>query len=293
MPGKSAYRWSFIGCAALLLAGCVDPASEARETFAAELGALEQEVGGTIGVYALDTGSGRELAWRADERFSMASTFKALLAAAALAEVDADRLGLDEPLELAGVPLVTYSPVVEKYLESGSITIAELCEAAVTLSDNTAANLLLGRVGGPEGLTAFLRRHGDGVTRLDRWEPELNENAAGDERDTTTPRAFAKSLERMLFTDVLSETSRRRLADWLVANKTGDGRLRAGLPDGWRVGDKTGTGANAAVNDVGVAWPPGRAPILIAVYMSWSDAEVATLNAMHAEIAALVAEHFR
>jgi len=273
-----------------LAAGCADAGPDAAERFAAELEALEQRVGGTIGVYAVDTGSGRELAWRADERYAMASTFKALLAAAVLAEVDAGRLSLDQQISLEGVQLVTYSPVVEQYQSSGTITLGELCEAAVTLSDNTAANLLLEQTGGPEGLTDFLRRSGDGVTRLDRWEPELNENARDDERDTSTPRAFATTLNRMLFADVLSEASRAELQAWLVANRTGDTRVRAGLPSGWRVGDKTGTGANAAVNDVAVFWPPEREPILLAIFTSWSTEDVATLSAAHAYIAALAAE---
>ena len=274
----------------VLLAGCTGPAADPAAQFAAELEGLELRIGGTIGVYAVDTGSGRELAWRADERFAMASTFKAMLAAAVLAEVDAGRLSLDERISLEGVQLVTYSPVVEQYVSSGGITLGELCEAAVTLSDNTAANLLLEQTGGPEALTGFLRRSGDDYTRLDRWEPDLNENARGDERDTSTPRAYATSLYRMLFADVLGETSRGELENWLVANRTGDSRIRAGLPASWRVGDKTGTGSNGAVNHVAVFWPPERGPILLAIFMSWSDEEVATLSAAHAYIAALAAE---
>lgn len=273
-----------------LAGGCSNAGPGAAGRFAVELENLELRVGGTIGVYAVDTGSGRELEWRADERFAMASTFKALLAAVVLAEADAGRLSLDQRISLEGVQLVTYSPVVEQYVSRGGMTLRELCEAAVTLSDNTAANLLLEQTGGPEAFTDFLRRSGDDVTRLDRWEPELNENARGDERDTSTPRAYAMSLNRVLFSDVLSDASRAELENWLVANRTGDARVRAGLPSGWRVGDKTGTGANAAVNDVAVFWPPERSPVVIAIFMSWSDEEITTLSAVHAYIAALAAE---
>jgi len=287
-PGRR--RTCSLTVAFALLAGCTGPEPDMAAQFGAELATLEQRVGGTIGAYALDTGSGRELSWRADERFSMASTFKSLLAAATLAEVDAGQLGLDQAVSLESVELVSYSPIVEQYVEGGSITIGELCEAAVTLSDNTAANLLLEQIGGPDALTDFLRRSGDEVTRLDRWEPELNENAPGDERDTSTPRAFAVSLNRLLFGDVLSEASRVQLQNWLVANRTGDSRVRAGLPVGWRVGDKTGTGSNGAVNDVAVFWPPDREPIVLAIFTSWSTEDVPTLSAAHAYIAALAAE---
>jgi beta-lactamase class A len=164
-----------------------------------------------------------------------------------------------------------------------------LCNAAVTVSDNTAANLLLNRIGGPEELTAFLRQCGDKVTRLDRNEPELNTNLPGDERDTTTPRAMAKTMNTILLGDVLSASNRDQLIQWLRDAKTGLGRLRGGLPSDWIAGDKTGTGVNGAANDVAIAWPPGRKPILIASYLSGSAASPEDLNAAHVAIARSVA----
>jgi beta-lactamase class A len=171
------------------------------------------------------------------------------------------------------------------------MTVEELCEAIIVVSDNAAANLLLVPAGGPAGFTHFLRSSGDAVTRLDRTEPQLNENVAGDQRDTTTPDAMARTMRRLLMEDdVLNLASRERLINWLIACRTGRERLRAGLPTDWRAGDKTGAGMNGAVNDVVIAWPPERPPILIACYLSDSTADAATLNAAHAEIARIVAE---
>lgn len=274
----------------LLLAACqpAGSADNANETFATRLAAMEAGIGGRIGVWVHDTDSGRTLGWRADERFAMASTFKPLLVAAVLAEVDAGRLSLSDRVALDGVTIQPYSPVVGDLPRGSALTLAELCEAAITLGDNTVTNVLLDRIGGPARLTAFLRTHGDDITRLDRYEVELNENAPGDDRDTTTPRAMANSLERFLFTDALGEESRAQLADWLVASRTGGARLRAGLPAGWRVGDKTGTGGNGAVNNVAVAWPGnGRGPLLFSVYLDGSEKDTATLNTIHPRIAAL------
>lgn len=264
---------------------------DVQAAFDTDLAGMEQAVGGKIGVYALDTATGRTLSWRADERFAFASTFKPLLVAAVLSGVDAGRLSLDTTYDLAGVTVQPYSPVVDELAPGDSLTLAELCDAAITLGDNTVTNVLLDTIGGPEALTAFLRTHGDSTTRLDRYETDLNENAPGDPRDTTTPRAMVHSLQTFLFSDVLSPASRQHLQDWLVASRTGGARLRAGLPDSWRVGDKTGTGGNGAVNNVAVAWPPGREPLIVSVYMSGSEEDTTTLNALHPRIAAAVVAH--
>lgn len=278
--------------AAPAMAGNDDAVADSAN-FAAAIAALEQRVGGRIGVYALDTGSGRELAHRADERFATASTFKPLLVAAVLAEVDAGRLDLQTPVGLDDVEIQPYSPVTGELEPGATLSLRRLCEVTVTLGDNTSTNVLLDLVGGPRALTAFLRKHGDEVTRLDRYEVELNANTPGDDRDTTTPRAMAESTLRVLRSDILGSESRRRLRDWFVGSRTGFKRVRAGLPAAWRVGDKTGTGMNGAVNDVAVAWPPGHKPIAIAVYMSGSREETSTLSAAHPEIARLVAEALR
>lgn len=232
---------------------------------------IENESGGRLGVAALDMASGRRIGHRADERFPMCSTFKLLAAGAVLKRVDGGQEQLDRLVRYTAADLLSYAPTAKEKIATG-MTVAELCEAAITLSDNTAANLLLASFGGPKGLTAFVRTLGDSLTRLDRIEPELNEAAPGDPRDTTTPNAMVKDIQALVLGDALSEKSRAQLKTWLIANKTGTGRLRAGVPEGWIVADKTGSGDHGTNNDVGVLFPPNRAPILVTVYLTASKA---------------------
>jgi beta-lactamase class A len=169
------------------------------------------------------------------------------------------------------------------------MTLDEICAAAITMSDNTAGNLLLAAIGGPSGLTAYARSLGDEVTRLDRTEPELNEALPDDPRDTTAPAAMVADLARLLTGDALLDQSRRRLLAWLLASKTGDARLRAGVPNGWQVGDKTGSGERGTANDVGIIRPPGRAPLLVAVYLTQSPQSADQRNAVIASVGRLIA----
>lgn len=271
------------------------PAPEpAPTTSAAEarLAALERSLGGRVGVFARDTASGDTLAHRADERFAMCSTFKWALAAAVLASVDRGEESLTAAVPYGEGDLLDYAPTTREHLAEGRLTVEALCEAAVTLSDNTAANLLLDRVGGPPGLTAFLRAQGDDLTRLDRDEPTLNENAEGDPRDTTTPRAMATTLQTLALGSALAETSRDRLVGWLKGCRTCDQRLWAGLPDGWTAGTKTGTCNRGACNDVGLVWPASGPPIVVAAYLSDSDAPLAELSAALATVGRVVAARF-
>lgn len=283
--GGAAALWS--ACATTKSAG---PGSPSRAG-APSLADIESSVGGRVGVFALDTGTRRTLAYRADERFAMCSTFKWVLAAAILAEVDHARLSLDERVPFSAADVINYAPAVATHLAAGVMTIDQLASAAVTLSDNAAANLLLPKIGGPQGLTRFVRAMGDDVTRLDRTEPSLNSNLPGDPRDTTTPRAMVGLLRRLLCdTDALSPASRERLLGWLRGCQTCARRLRAGLPAGWIVGDKTGSGSSNAINDVAIASPPRRPPVLIACYTSNAGATLAALEAAHASVGRLVAQ---
>jgi beta-lactamase class A len=253
--------------------------------------AIEQRIGGRVGVAAWNTGTDEWLGHRRNEAFAMCSTFKWALAAAALQMAERGGPQLDEIVRYNQSVMISHAPRTEVHLARGWMTIEELCAAVVEVSDNPAANLLLELQFGPEGFTRFLRSNGDGVTRLDRTELALNENAPGDPRDTTTPDAMARTLERFLLTDaVLNTASREKLIGWMVASTTGLERLRAGLPSQWRVGDKTGTGARGATNDLAVAWPPGRAPIVIACYLSESERPREELIAAHAEVGRIVAE---
>lgn len=255
-----------------------------------ELQALERQHGGRLGVCMLDTGSGAATGLRMDERFPMCSTFKTLAAANVLLRVDQGTESLDRHIAYSASDLVAYSPVTEKHVGEPGMSLAGLCHAAITVSDNTAGNLLLDSFGGPAGLTAFMRGLGDGVTRLDRREPDLNESIPGDPRDTTSPRAMVASLRALLLGDALTVASRTQLAEWLVATTTGGKRLREGLPGGWRVGDKTGTSNNGVTNDVAIAWPPGRAPLLVSAYYAESTEPQPVRNEVLAEVGRIAAK---
>jgi beta-lactamase class A len=251
--------------------------------------AIERRVGGRLGVATLDTGSGKRLAHRSEERFPMCSTFKFPLVALVLRRVDSGCEDLDRMIPYAAADLQAYAPITRAHVNEGALSVSALCEAAVDYSDNTAANLLVAAVGGPVEVTSFARSIGDRVTRLDRTEPALNESAPGDPRDTTSPAAMLHSLEAILLGRVLSRANRRRLTDWLTANTTGNSRLRAGVPAGWRVGDKTGSGPHGSTNDIGILWPPNRAPILVAAYLTETEAAEADRNHALAEVARIAA----
>jgi beta-lactamase class A len=257
------------------------------------LTAIEAREGGRLGVVVLDTGpGGARLEHRTGERFPMCSTFKLMASAAVLERVDAGKERLDRVIAYGPGDLLEYAPVTKAHVADGGMSLTDLCAAALNWSDNTAANLILGAIGGPEGFTAFVRSLGDSTTRLDRNEPTLNTSIPGDERDTTTPRAMADDLQKTLIGDALSETSRKQLETWLINDKVGDKRLRAGLPPSWGIGDKTGSGDHGTTNTIGIIRPPGRAPLIAAVYYTGSDAPMDARNAIHKEIGGLIANTF-
>ena len=261
----------------------------ASGSVAERLRALEATVGGRLGVHIIDTANGASVGYRADERFMLLSSFKALAGACVLQQVDAGLERLDRRIVFDRSVLLPWSPVTEKFADGQGMTLGELCAATIATSDNAAANLILDSFAGPAALTAFLRRSGDDITRLDRREPELNQPAADPAFDTTTPRAMVATLHRLLLGDVLSPASRRQLQDWLLACATGGRRLKAGLPADWRIGDKTGSNRSDA-NDVGIVWPPGRPPLLVAAYLSGSPAEPAACEACLAGVGRVLAE---
>jgi beta-lactamase class A len=274
-----------------LLPALLSAVSIARaDVVSADLSALEAKHGGRLGVAALDTGSEKQIGRRADERFALCSTFKLLLAAAVLARVDAGKEALARRVPYSEADLLNYAPITRKHVAEGAMTVGDLCAAAIQYSDNTAANLLFPIVGGPEGLTRWLRALGDETTRLDRIEPDLNTNLPDDPRDTTTPAAMAATMRKLLAGDALSAASRDQLARWLVGNTTGGARLRAGFDPAWRVGDKTGTGERGAANDAAVVWPKkGGAPWLVVVFDSAPEATPEERDATIAEAGRIVA----
>jgi beta-lactamase class A len=278
-----------IGCAVALSRQSARAAIDALSVLQEDFAALEAESGGRLGVAVLHTGSGGFVGHRADERFPMCSTFKLLAAAAVLKRVDEGREKLDRRVKFEASNIVVNSPVTKERAGEG-MTVGELCAAAMTVSDNTAGNLILASLGGPQALNDYARSLGDTVTRLDRIEPDLNEALPDDPRDTTTPAAMLKNVQALVLGDALSEGSRDRLISWLVGNKTGDARLRARLPAGWRVGDKTGSGEHGTTNDVGVAWPPQSAPVLIAVYLTGTTANGEARNRTIAAVGSVIAD---
>lgn len=275
---------------ALCLAPFSGPASAqafARAALVDVVRELERSVDGRLGVAVIAPFG--LVSVRGDERFPLCSTFKLLAAAAILKRVDEAQDSLDRRVTFEATDVVVGSPVTSQRIGGQGMTMAEICEAAITRSDNTAGNLMLAAIGGPAGLTAFARAIGDPVTRLDRIEPDLNESIADDPRDTTTPLAMLGNLRTLIAGPALSDSSRAQLIAWLVANKTGDARLRAGFSRDWRIGDKTGTGENGSANDIAVIWPPGQDPVFVAAYLTGTAASLDARNAVFASVAQRIA----
>ncbi|MFF4610659.1 Exo family class A beta-lactamase [Streptomyces albidoflavus] len=257
------------------------------------LAGLERASGARLGVYAYDTGSGRTVAYRADELFPMCSVFKTLSSAAVLRDLDRNGEFLSRRIFYTqdDVDRADGAPETGKpeNLANG-MTVEELCEVSITASDNCAANLMLRELGGPAAVTRFVRSLGDRVTRLDRWEPELNSAEPGRVTDTTSPRAITRTYGRLVLGDALNPRDRRLLTSWLLANTTSGDRFRAGLPDDWTLGDKTGAGRYGTNNDAGVTWPPGRAPIVLTVLTTKTEQDAARDDGLVADAARVLAE---
>jgi beta-lactamase class A len=253
----------------------------------ADFTALESTFDARLGVYAVDTGTGEEVAFRADERFAYASTFKALAAAAVLQQSDAADLA--RVVTYSSDDLITHSPVTELHVDDG-MALSAVAEAAVRFSDNTAGNLLLSELGGPEGFTAALAALGDDVTQSVRWEAGLNDGVPGDPRDTTSPRAFATDLREFALGDALSTDERSTLVGWMSGNATGDTLIRAGVPEGWVVADKSGSGGYGVRNNIAVVWPPDSAPIVLAVMSTRGAPDATRDDALIAQAAAVAME---
>ncbi|XVQ86824.1 class A beta-lactamase [Microbispora siamensis] len=277
-----------------ILVGAVPAATPAaaatpRTDVAAALRALETSFKGRIGAYAIDTATGKTIGYRAGERFPLLSTFKAVAAGAVLARTT-DRELTRKVVHWTADEVKDNSPETSKHVEDG-MTLSELARAAIIYSDNTAGNMLLKRIGGPKGLTRYFRTLKDPVSRLDRWETELNDWSPKEKRDTTTPASVARDLRTLTTGDVLGAKDRSRLIGWLRDNTTGDARIRAGLPKSWIVGDKTGTGGTyGTANDIAVVWPRrNAAPIIMAIYTNRAAAGGAADNKVVAQTATVLA----
>ncbi|MBK3496997.1 class A beta-lactamase [Viridibacillus sp. YIM B01967] len=245
-----------------------------EETTMEKFEQLEKEYDARLGVYAIDTGTKKTVEFREDERFAYTSTFKALAAGAVLQQNSIEEL--NKIVTYTSDDLVTYSPITEKYVDTG-MTLKDISEAAIRYSDNTAGNLLFKELGGPEGFETSLKKLGDQVTNAERIETGLNEAVPGETRDTSTPKALANDLQAYTLGDVLTHEKQTMLVDWLKRNTTGDNLIRAGVPKGWEVGDKTGGGGYGTRNDIAIVWPPNREPIVLAI-LSSRDKQDATYN---------------
>ena len=281
-------------CAAggVILAGrlvAADASFARTESFRAQMEDLEKTSGGRLGVAYLDTAHGTRAGYREDERFPMCSTFKVLAAGKILLRVDHGREHLDRMVHYTQKEIVSYSPFTATRVGNGGASLREICVAALTLSDNTAANLMLASIGGPAAVTAFARSLGDKVTRLDRTEPALNEALPGDPRDTTSPAAMVADLQRLLLGQGLSPGAKTQLAEWMKQCKTGGERLRAGVPADWMVGDKTGSGDRGTANDIAILWPPHASPVMVAVYLTQAKAGPAQRNETIAAVGGAIA----
>lgn len=270
-------------------AGSRDKKSEA---LAQKIAALESRNGGSLGVAIFDIATGSLVSHRGHDRFPMCSTHKLITVALTLWRVDRGEESLERRVVYSAQDLTDYAPFTRQHMGDPGVTVGALCAAALTLSDNTASNLLLRGVGGPSAWTHWVRTLGDARSRLDRYEPTMNDVAPGDLRDTTTPIAMLRDMQKIVLGDVLSTSSRQQLTAWMLACQTGRTRLRAGLPKSWRAADKTGTGPamNHAVNDIAVLWPPHRAPILVTAYYAYSRESEDQRDEVLASVGRLVAD---
>ena len=245
-----------------------------------EESALQARVGMTV----FDANTGTTWNYRGDERFPLNSTHKTFSCAALLAKVDGKSLSLSQSVSISKEMLVTYSPITEKSLSPETVTLGRICQAAVSYSDNTAANVVFDAIGGATGFNAYMRSIGDEQTRLDRKEPELNEGTPGDVRDTTTPNAIVNSLRKILLDDGLSVSSRSELTQWMLDDQVAGALLRASLPSDWKIADKTGAGGYGSRSIVAVIWPPSKQPLVVGIYITQTKASMQASNQAIARI---------
>lgn len=254
---------------------------------------VERNLDARVGFYMQDLQTGEVVAYAADDRFPMNSTFKLLACGALLDRVQGAQAQLSDRVSLQGVTIETYSPAMKKHIQQGhtDLSLGDACGMMLSVSDNTATNLVLAEIGGPRGMTAYLRSIGDQVTRLDRWEPEMSQSTPGDVRDTTTPRAIAQSVQRIVIGDALSDASQQVLGGWLAEHSVADALFRAALPPDWSIDDRTGAGGYGSRSIVAVMYPPGRKPVVASLFMTETDGDIHSRNAAAAKVGAAIVAH--
>ncbi|MDA3629189.1 class A beta-lactamase [Saccharopolyspora sp. WRP15-2] len=291
--GRRAVLGALLAVPALVACGTVEGAAPpAPAAPGPDLSELERRYDARLGLYAVNVRTGRTLVNRPDERFALCSTFKTYAVAAVLREHGLNSDFYNKVIRYSRADLVSYSPITEQHVDTG-MTVSALCEATMTVSDNTAANLLLRELGGPQAIAPFARSIGDASTRLDRWEADLGTAIPGDERDTSTPAGLAAGYRALVVGDALAAPERDQLTQWLIANTTGAEKLRAGLPPNWRTGEKTGSGDYGTANDAGVTWTEDGAPIVIAVLTTRPRPDDEGSSELIAEAGRLVAAQLR
>lgn len=254
--------------------------------------AVEQRLDARVGVALYDSATGETWDYQGDDRFPITSTFKTLACAALLSRAEKGVENLDRRVTFGKDDLVTYSPVTETRTGEPGMTLEELCEATMATSDNSAANFVLDALGGPDGVTGFVRDLGDTITRLDRTETTLNEATPGDPRDTTTPNAMVNNLRKLVLGDTLSDGSRDTLVSWLKGNRVSDNLLRAAIPQDWKIGDRSGAGGYGSRSITAVLWPPNREPLVLAIYITETEATFDERNDAIADIGHVVIKHY-
>ena len=259
--------------------------AETSDDASSKFAALEARTKSRIGIAGVDVSTKRRVEYRGEERFLMCSTFKVLAVAAALKRVDEKKEKLDRFVPYGEAQLLAYAPVTRAHVKEGGMTLEALCAAAIEQSDNTAANLILEAIGGPEKVTELARSLGDKLTRLDHTEPDLNLARPGKDDDTTTPAAMCADLQRLLTSDFLSVASRTKLEGWMQRNQTGSALIRAILPSDWKIGDKTGRSGDGATNDIAVVRPPSGGPIFLAIYTADPAESQEARNQLVADVA--------
>jgi beta-lactamase class A len=266
---------------------------QASASIQQKLAELETSTGGRLGVSAINIATNARIQYRAEERFPFCSTGKVIVVAAILKESERNAHLLQKQITYGEkeVGKSGYAPITQQHLSNG-MSVNELCQAAIEYSDNTAMNLLVKTVGGPKAVTAYVRSIDDHIFRLDRWEPELNTAIPGDNRDTTTPNAMANSLKQLTLGDALAAPQREQLKTWLKNNTTGNTKIRAGVPKGWMVGDKTGNGSYGTTNDIAVIWPPNCPPIVMVVYLTQKEKDAVKHDEVIASATHLVIDEF-
>lgn len=274
-----------IGMAAFILLTLIPPAmAGSPPAMTAFLQQQEKQLNARIGMAVVNAQGESVFGYRQDERFPLTSTFKTLACAALLERLQKDGGSLDQQVTIQPDELLDYAPITKNYLAPATLSLRTLCAAAVSYSDNTAGNRILAYLGGPQAITQFMRRLGDNVTRLDRTEPTLNEAMPGDARDTSSPKSMAAGLQKILTSNTLTPANRATLDNWMREDKVGDALLRATLPQGWSIADKTGAGGHGSRAIIAAVYPPQQAPFYVAIYITRTEATMPMTNTAIAQI---------